>query len=272
MEIPPFSLKLPRFSPDELLGKTFVRTLDDGKSYRATIVRKIQDLDAENHTNIKFLVELGDGAFDEIMAYGTLCECIEDLEDEDLSSDHKVWTFTDVIGHQGPLRKSHKDWKGSLYNVLLLWEDGSETYEPLDMIIKDDPVTLASYALKHDLLGRPGWKKLKAIAAKLHREQRALGDFSIEVLASKQAKGPVFQFGVQVPRNVKEAYDLDKQNGNTYCQDAMQEEIDSLLAYSTFNDEGHVKMHATYTSTQLCTTVQISTQITSPTQKTLTIK
>jgi hypothetical protein len=75
----------------------------------------------------------------------------------------------------------------------------------------------------------------------LHREQRDLGDFSIEVLASKQAKGPVFQFGVQVPRNVKEAYDLDKRNGNTNWQDAMHEEIDSLLAYSTFHDAGHVK-------------------------------
>jgi hypothetical protein len=64
----------------------------------------------------------------------------------------------------------------------------------------------------------------------------ALGDFSYEVLAFKQAKGPVFQFGVQVPRNVKEAHDLERQNGNTYWQDAMQEEIDSLLAYSSFND------------------------------------
>jgi hypothetical protein len=80
-----------------LLDKTFARTLDDGKSYRATIVRRIQDLDVEHHANIKFLVELGDGEFDEIMAYGTLWECIEDLEDEDLTSEQKVWTFTDVI-------------------------------------------------------------------------------------------------------------------------------------------------------------------------------
>jgi hypothetical protein len=101
------------------------------------------------------------------MAYGTLCESVEDLEDEDVTSEQKVWTFTDVIGHQGPLRKSHKD--------------GSETYEPLDMIIKDYPITLASYALKHDLLGIPGCLKLKAIATRLHREQRYLGDFSIEV-------------------------------------------------------------------------------------------
>jgi hypothetical protein len=68
------------------------------------------------------------------------------------------------------------------------------------MVIKDDPVTLASYALKHDFLGCPGWKKLKAIATRLHREQH-------EVLASKQAKVPVFQFGLQVPRKVKEAHE-----------------------------------------------------------------
>jgi hypothetical protein len=75
----------------------------------------------------------------------------------------------------------------------------------------------------------------------LHREQRALGDFFYEVSASKQAKGPVFQFGVQVPRNIKEAHNLDRQNGNSNWQDAMQEEIHSLLGYSTFKDDGHIK-------------------------------
>ena len=45
---------MPRFSPDELIGKTFVRTLDDGNSYQATVLRNIQDLEAENHANIKF--------------------------------------------------------------------------------------------------------------------------------------------------------------------------------------------------------------------------
>jgi hypothetical protein len=48
----------------------------------------------------------------------------------------------------------------------LLWEDGTKTYKPLEMIINDDPVTLASYALQHELIGCPGWKKLKAIATK----------------------------------------------------------------------------------------------------------
>jgi hypothetical protein len=47
----------------------------------------------------------------EIMAYGTLCKFIKDLEEEDLTSDHKVSFLTDVTGHQGLLTKSHKDYK-----------------------------------------------------------------------------------------------------------------------------------------------------------------
>ena len=77
LDINPSDLKMPRFSPDELIGNTFVRTVDDGNSYRATVLCKIQDHDAENHANIKFLIELGDSECDEIIAYGTLCECIE---------------------------------------------------------------------------------------------------------------------------------------------------------------------------------------------------
>jgi hypothetical protein len=67
MDINPSDLKMPLFSHDELLGNSFVRTLDDGTSYRATMLHKIQYLDAENHANIKSLVELVDGEFDEIM-------------------------------------------------------------------------------------------------------------------------------------------------------------------------------------------------------------
>jgi hypothetical protein len=54
------------------------------------------------------------------MASGTLCESIKDLEDEDRTSDVKVWTLIDVTGHQGPRTKFHKDYYRSLYNVLLL--------------------------------------------------------------------------------------------------------------------------------------------------------
>jgi hypothetical protein len=37
-----------------------------------------------------------------------------------------------------------------------------------------------------------------------------------------------------VPKITKEAYELDKENGNTYWADAIQKEIDSLLAKHCF--------------------------------------
>ena len=106
------------------------------------------------------------------------------------------------------------------------------------MVIKDDPITLATYARKHSLLNEPGWKKLKTIARRLVHDKQGVYHLHYTVMANKQTKGPVYQFGIQVPCNVKDAYKLDKKNGNTKWQDAMQEEINSLLDYSTFEDKG----------------------------------
>lgn len=240
LDISPSDLKMPRFSPDELIGKTFARTLDDGSTYKATVLRKIQDHEAKCHSNIKFLLELGDGEYDEIIAYNTLCDCIEELEDDTVPSEEKKWTFKEVLGHQGPLKNRHKDYKGCRYNVTLLWDDGSETVEPLDMVIQDDPITLAAYARKYKLLDQPIWKRLKAIAQRLITDVKGVNHLNYTVMANKNASMPVYQFGIQVPRNSKEAYLLDKQNGNTKWQDAMKEEIDSLMAYSTFEDKGKI--------------------------------
>jgi hypothetical protein len=69
------SLKLPKFSLEELTGITFTREMDDGRSYRAKIVQKILDNDAANHEKIKFLVRTSDGEFDEIISYNAFQHC-----------------------------------------------------------------------------------------------------------------------------------------------------------------------------------------------------
>jgi hypothetical protein len=54
-----------------------------------------------------------------------------------------------------------KDYNGSTYNVLVAWETGESTYEPLDLIASDHPITCAEYALKHNLFDAPGWKRFR---------------------------------------------------------------------------------------------------------------
>jgi hypothetical protein len=86
-----------------------------------------------------------------------------------------VWTFQAIKNHQGPLNSEHPDCKGSLYNALVHWEDGSESYEPLDLMIKDDPVSLAQYAMEELQRTRSNWH-VWSIKLNLHpsEETRAL--------------------------------------------------------------------------------------------------
>jgi hypothetical protein len=88
---------------------------------------------------------------------------------------------------------SHKDDKRSLNNILILFYVGFKTYERLVVDIKYDPVTLAAYTTKHDWLGRPSWKKLQVIAHRPPNEQRDLGEFYYDMLASKHTKGLVLK-------------------------------------------------------------------------------
>ncbi len=90
-------LKLPHFSPDELLGLTFIRNMDDGTSCRAKVARKIVDNDAANHQKIKFLLELSDGTLEELIAYNELSDLIEQQHETELHQpDRASWAFKEI--------------------------------------------------------------------------------------------------------------------------------------------------------------------------------
>ena len=112
------------------------------------------DKEAQDHQNLKFLISVGDDAFEEIIAYNELSDIIEKQHQAEADGELDTWTFQDVVDHQGPLPSSHPDYKGSSWNVRIKWTDGSLTWEPLNLIAKDDPVSLAAYAKQHNLLER----------------------------------------------------------------------------------------------------------------------
>jgi hypothetical protein len=165
LDIDPPNLKLPHFSPDELLGLTFTRDMPDGRKFRASAAHKIKDDDSANYQKIKFLVKMSNGELDEVIAYNELSNIIEDQHNKELHKpDSAIWAFKAINAHQGPLSNSDRRYKISSYNVLVHWEDGSEAFEPLTVMAKADPLTCALYANTHALLDTPGWKLLKCIA------------------------------------------------------------------------------------------------------------
>jgi hypothetical protein len=142
LDLDPPDLKLPHFSPDELLGLTFIRDMPDGRKFRASVARKILDNDAANHQKIYFLVEMSNDKLNEIIAYNELSKIIEDQHNQELNEPKlATWLFKGINDHQGPLQQSDKRYKESLYNVLVHWEDGSETYKPLTVMAKADPLS-----------------------------------------------------------------------------------------------------------------------------------
>ena len=230
------ALEVPKFSPDNLLGLTFLHDVGDGERMRAKITRKILDREAEDHKNIKFLISYGDDTVEEIIGYNELSDIVDRQHQEEAEGSAPIWTFKSILDHK-KVSPGTPEYKGSSYNVFVLWEDGSKTWEPLNMVSKDDPVTLAAYAKDHDLLETPGWKFLRRIAKREKVLKRMLNQ------ARRQSKNDSirYQFGVQVPRSVQEAYKLDQENGNELWRQAMDAEINQLLDYETFVDKGMIQ-------------------------------
>ena len=202
-----------------LLGRSFLFPPEDNGEHH---MAKIIDIDDHGPPleDIKFKLKIN--------------KCTDAEEDPD-----SLFKFRDIVAHQGPPESTDPDQKGSKYNVMVEWESGEVTYEPLTLISKDDPITCAVYAKKHDLLDTTGWKHLKRYARTSKRLIRAVKQSRIrQVRASAR-----YQHGFQVPKDYNDAIRLDKENSNTHWQDAMDLELTQIHEYKVFKDTGKAQFH-----------------------------
>jgi hypothetical protein len=147
---------MPIVDPNDLVGRTFLMPpQEDGQRFRAHIVRALEDHEqdlAKDSSRIQFLCSVNDDQLEEIVSYNDLLTSLEE------DGENVVWKFRRITAHQGPLTQKDKDWNGSSYNVMVEWENGEITTEPLSIIAADDPVTCAIYARDNGLLELDGWK------------------------------------------------------------------------------------------------------------------
>jgi hypothetical protein len=162
-------MPMPIVDPNDLVGRTFLMApWPDGQRFHAHIVRAIEDHErdlANNSEHIYFLCSINDDQYEEIMSYNDLLSSPEE------DGENIVWKFKCISAHQGPLMPKDKDWNGSAYNVIMEWENGEITTEPLSIIAADDPVSCAIYARDNNLLDVDGWQQFRGIAKrqqKLH--------------------------------------------------------------------------------------------------------
>ena len=90
---------------------------------------------------------------------------------------------------------------------------------------------MAQYARDNNLTDLKGWRRTKHVRGDPDRIVRLA---RIYKAITEQWTGPKFKFGVQVPRNTKEAYLLDRKNGDTLWQEAIAKELKQIDDYETF--------------------------------------
>ena len=124
---------MPTFDPEDLIGRTFLLPPEEnGERHRAKVTRKVVEIiDQENGhriENINFILDTGNGKVEELISCNQLLDHSETAQDSDLGMDQELFKFRAIIGHQGPLKATNPDWKGSKYNVKV---------EPLSVIAAD---------------------------------------------------------------------------------------------------------------------------------------
>ena len=87
-----------------------------------------------------------------MISYMEVCDRIEAMIEAEKSGNTSSFIFKWLIDYQGLLTSNSKDWKDSQYNVKVLWEDNSMTWEPLLTMKVDDPITCADYGREKGLL------------------------------------------------------------------------------------------------------------------------
>jgi hypothetical protein len=138
-------------------------TQEDGQRFCACIVECISDHESNVHhsdDHVKFRIFVNEDEYKEIITYNELMDFIEKNQENNAI----VWRFQCIVGHQGLLLLHDKDYNGSRFNMLVKWENGEITTEPLLVIAADNPVTCAVYAREHDLLDVEGWKRFRNLA------------------------------------------------------------------------------------------------------------
>ena len=225
--------------PEQLIDRTFLMPPQkDGTRVRAKIIKMVDEYKQgmeDDKERIRFKCLVNDEQ-EEIVAYNDIVDFIEQDQTWD-----GIWKFREIQSHAGPFKPSDKEYRGSRYNLLIEWESGEITWEPLTTADKTgvydtDPVTVAIYAFKNQLLDTPGWK-LPGMKKRAKTQQRIMRLANQAKLHSFRTK-PIYMYGFQVPRNWEQAVELDKENGNTKWQDCTALEMAQIDEYEAFQDKG----------------------------------
>ena len=132
-----------------------------------------------------------------------------------------------IVSKNGKRSRKHTT-KG--WYLEIMWKDGTSSWVPLKEVKENHPIEVAEYASSAGMIHEPefAWwaphvlKKRDVIIAKV----------------KSRTKNTSYKYGIRVPTSVREAYDIDKENNNTYWADAIANEMKNIRVAFDILDDG----------------------------------
>ena len=139
--------------------------------------------------------------------------------DPEIDLDEHLWKPEIVMEHKG----------GRKQKVKVMWSDLTSTWEDMHALFLHSPRLVCEYAVQKGITNKPGWNIVKSyLSLGTENDNRCVNK------SAKKKNRPLFKFGVQVPRNAKEALELDAKNGNTKWKDAIDTDFKQINEFKTF--------------------------------------
>ena len=110
------------------------------------------------------------------------------------------------------------------------WTNGSESWVPLSLIKNSNPIETAEFAVAWDLASEPAFSWW--VPFTLRKRDTIVSGVKARV------KRVSHKYGVELPKSVKEALEIDARNGNDLWRDAIKKEMTNLkVAFDILDDD-----------------------------------
>ena len=132
--------------------------------------------------------------------------------------------FTTKMGRR-TLRQTTIGWKFEV-----LWKDGTKSWVPLKVLKESNPVEVAEYVSSRKLAGEAAFAWW--VPYTLRKRDRIISAVNSRVRKANQ------KYGIAIPNSVEDAIRMDKGNGNSFWQDAINKEMRNVGVAFKILEEG----------------------------------
>jgi hypothetical protein len=148
---------------------------------------------------------------------------LEDIIDYDKNEDAVPYENRFIVSNNGNIhkRRTTKGW-----SLCVMWKDGSTSWESLKDLKESFPIQVAEYAVSQGLQNEPAFSWW--VKDTISRKNRI-----VKAMKTRYAR-KTHKFGVQLPKSIKEAYEIDRITGTDYWHRAIVKEMTNNAAAFKF--------------------------------------